>query len=110
MPHIVVEYSENLQSDVRKSELLKKLHKVVLDAGVFSPEAIKARGVSYSDYVMPEGYKSFIHVTTSILAGRDVAIRTKLSDEIFAAAKAAVPSADKVSSNIHEMSAETYRK
>lgn len=110
MPHIVVEYSENLKADVKSSDLLAKLFKVVFDAGVFSADAIKARGIAYSDYVMLEGYNSFIHVTTSILAGRDVAIRSALSDAILEATKEAVPAAEKISSNIHEMAAETYRK
>jgi len=112
MPHIVVEYSSNLTSSVKESDLLRSLHRVVLDSGIFSPEAIKARGVSYDegDYVLPEGKKSFLHVTVSILAGRDTEPRRQISDSVFKASKALIPSADSVSVNLHEMDEKTYKK
>jgi 5-carboxymethyl-2-hydroxymuconate isomerase len=109
MPHIVIEYSDNLKTKVKESEITKKLHKTVIDSGLFSPEAVKARSVSYSDYVLPEGSKSFIHITVSILEGRSTGQKASLSNNVFNTAKKAV-TCDKLSVDINEMETETYRK
>lgn len=110
MPHIVVEYSSNVEAQFRSSNLLPKLHKAVEDSGLFDPQAIKARSLSYSDIVLPEGAQSFVHITVSILSGRSIEQRQSLNDAVFAALKAAMPDVDKPSSDIREMTVETYRK
>jgi len=110
MPHIVTEYSDNLTNDIRESELLKKLHKAVVESGLFSPDAVKARSISYNDYILPDGTNNFIHITISILAGRTVEQRLALSKSAYQIAAEAIPSAQKISVNIHEMNKETYRK
>ena len=110
MPHIVIEYSDNLNKDIKESGITKKLHKTVVDSELFSPEAVKARSVGYSDYVLPEGSKSFIHVTVSILDGRTTGQKASLSNSVFDTAKKSIPSCDKLSVDIHEMETESYRK
>lgn len=109
MPHIVVEYSANLEKEIAASELTQKLHKTVVDSGIFSPDAVKARSVKYDDFVLTSA-KSFIHITTAILTGRSVEQRAALSGAIFKTVKENVPQAEKISSHIREMCAETYRK
>jgi 5-carboxymethyl-2-hydroxymuconate isomerase len=109
MPHIVIEYSNNLDNDVKSSGLTKLLHKTVIDSGLFSPDAVKARSIFYSDYVLHEA-ESFIHVTVSILNGRTVEQRNSLNESVFQAIKKAVPNAQKISSNIHEMDGAVYKK
>lgn len=110
MPHIVIEYSDNLTSQIKESKVTAIAHTAVVDSGLFSPEAVKARSVSYGDYVLPDGAKNFIHVTVSILAGRGEQERQSLSASVFAAVKQAVSDVDKLSVNIHEMCKETYSK
>ena len=60
MPHIVIEYSENLDGEIKGAGLTKLLHKTVVDSGLFSPDAVKARSVFYSDYVLHADAESFI--------------------------------------------------
>lgn len=110
MPHIVVEHSQNLESLIRQEELLVSLRNVLLGVNLFTPDAIKARAISYSDYVLHEGDESFIHTTVSILEGRSVHHLQALSQQLFDVIKSLIPEADKVSVNIHEMNAANYRK
>ncbi len=110
MPHIVIEYSDNLQKEIKDSGITKKLHKTVIDSSLFSPEAVKARSISYNDYILPEGSKSFIHITVSILEGRSTGQKASLSNSIFDVAKKSISSCDKLSVDIHEMETESYRK
>jgi 5-carboxymethyl-2-hydroxymuconate isomerase len=110
MPHIVVEYSDNIEKDIEGSRITEKLHAAVVNSGFFSPEAVKARAVGYSNYVLPEGAEDFVHITTSILTGRTEEQRKALNDAIFSTAKEAMPEVQKLSSNIHEMDKDIYRK
>ncbi len=110
MPHIVVEYSTNVEPAIRSSKLLPALHQAVQATNLFDPQAIKARSIGYADIVLPEGAVSFVHVTVSILSGRTMDQRSALNDAVFGALKSAMPQVDKLSSDIREMTAETYRK
>lgn len=110
MPHIVVEYSENLNTPMRESEVLKALFHTVVDSGLFAPEAVKARAMPYAQYQLPDGGDRFAHITVSILAGRTEQQRAGLSQAVFEAAMAKLPSDVKLSVNIHEMCKETYKK
>lgn len=110
MPHIIVEHSANLTASVQESGLLQKLHQVVTDSGLFAPEAVKARSIAFEQMVLPAGKQSFVHVTVSILEGRDDAKRSTLSDALFAATQNTLPHSDAYSVDIHEMDRQTYRK
>ena len=90
MPHIVIEYSNNIDNLVKNTNLVKTLHKVVTDSGLFAPEAVKARALIYNDYVLHGTSTSFIHVTTSILGGRTLSQRIELNEKIFQTIKNAL--------------------
>ena len=110
MPHIVVEYSEDLNTPMRESEVLKALFHVVVDSGLFSPDAVKARAMPYNHFQLPNGTDRFAHVTVSILDGRNEEQRAGLARELFHAAQTKLPSDVKLSVNIHEMNRTTYVK
>ena len=110
MPHIVMEHSDNLTQAVKDTQLLKALHQQVVDSGLFSPEAVKARSMAYSDYVLPDGGEQFAHITCAILDGRNEAQRMALSEALFFCAKDHLPDGVKLSVNIHEMNKATYKK
>ncbi len=110
MPHIVVEYSENLATEIKQTQLLKQLHAKVSDFGLFSPEFVKARGIVFTDYVLPEAVQAFVHITCSILDGRPPEKRLELSQQLFELAAQLMPADAKVSVNIHEMDKATYHK
>ena len=110
MPHIVLEYSHNVDAALTSSNVLQKLHKAVIDTGLFSPEAVKARALSYSHIVLTDGAQSFAHVTVSILSGRSLEQCKELGQQVFEVLCAALPKEKKKSVNIHEMEKETYYK
>ncbi len=110
MPHIIVEYSSNLHAEVQETKLLQHLHQVVVASDLFSPEAVKARGISVDDYVLPESAHSFMHITIAILTGRTVQERQRLGQSSFETAKKTMSPIDKLSVDIREMTKETYSK
>lgn len=110
MPHIVVEHSETLSAYMRENDVLRALHTVVTDSGLFDPQAVKARALPYADAVLPEGADRFVHVTVSILDGRTQEQRAALSQAVFEAAQRKLSTDIRLSVNIHEMNAQTYKK
>ena len=109
MPHIVVEYSENMDDRIRSSALLSALHEHVVASGLFAPEAVKARATLFRDFVLTPPARSFVHVTVSILRGRPEDARVTLRDGLFELLSNLVP-ADRISCEIREMDPATYRK
>lgn len=112
MPHIILEYSDELDAAVREASLLREVRRAVVGSGLFAPEAVKARMVSYAaaDVALEPGVKNFLHVTVAILGGRTEAQRAGLAEAVFGCAKALVPGVDKLSVEIREMEGGTYRK
>lgn len=110
MPHIVVEYSCNLQPKLDISALLVDLRQIVVASDLFTPSAVKSRAVAYDDYTLDASDAHFMHVTVSILEGRAQEAREKLADSVFEVLKSLDFAIDKISVNIHEMNRETYRK
>lgn len=110
MPHVVVDYSANLSAAVKEKQLLKKLHKVMLESTLFSADAVKLRSQAFEEYLLPEGKEEFLHVNAAILEGRPDDKRALLSDALFAVIQSSMPQTAQLSVNIHEMDALTYRK
>src|SRR5262245_28273489 len=111
MPHIIVEYSDNL-TGLNLAGLLDGLHEGLAGAGV-DKARIKTRAVKLTDYVVADKGSTgeMVHVTLLILEGRDLATKKKLGDPLYEVAKkfAHTKYPDcKVTLEIREMSKDTY--
>ncbi|MCB2082406.1 MAG: 5-carboxymethyl-2-hydroxymuconate Delta-isomerase [Hyphomicrobiales bacterium] len=112
MPHVILEHTDNITAQVKASSVLKRLHSAVVGSGLFSPDAVKTRRVSYDEVCWGEAGMpvEFAHVTVKILAGRTTEQKEALADTVFAVLMAALPDVPKLSVDIHDMVKETYRK
>lgn len=83
MPHCLLEYSNNLVENVDFPQLFNRLHQTLMNDKLFNVEDIKSRALAYDQYFVGEGQlqKSFITLTVSILSGRDIETKKKLSDD-----------------------------
>lgn len=91
MPHVIVEYTDNIRADANVPALLKTINEVLIaQDGVFPTGGIRSRAMALTDYRMADGAAdyAFVHVTLKIGAGRDDAVKKKACDELFAAIKA----------------------
>jgi 5-carboxymethyl-2-hydroxymuconate isomerase len=52
MPHVTVEYSANIKSDVSTKVLMKKIHESLADFSTFNLREIKSRCVKHPDFYM----------------------------------------------------------
>ena len=89
MPHLIVEYSANLERDIVIHELVAALHAAALETGVFPIGGIRTRAARRDVYAIADNHpdNSFIHVQARIGAGRPPEIKQKAAEHIFAALK-----------------------
>lgn len=83
MPHIIVEYSKNLESQVRIGEMLIDLHEGLTSMGI-DKARIKTRGISIDHAVVGDkgADGAMMHATLLLLEGRDVDTKKSYGDTL----------------------------
>lgn len=116
MPHIIVEYSENL-SRVNIPVLLSDLHQSLADQETVDIAAIKTRA-----HAIPEGFlvigaaddlNEFLHITLKLLPGRDVSLKKRMAEALHNVACGAVHTEYSnccITVEVMELDGETYIK
>ena len=89
MPHLIVEYSANLEPDLDMAHVVSVLHEAALATGVFPIGGVRVRASRRDLYKIADGHpdNAFIHVQARIGAGRSAEVRAKAAEEIFARLK-----------------------
>ncbi|SEC89791.1 5-carboxymethyl-2-hydroxymuconate isomerase [Rhizobiales bacterium GAS191] len=87
MPHIVIEYSANLETRIELRELVRKAHEAALASGVFEVGGLRTRCARRDIYRIADGHpdNSFVTVNVRIGHGRDEATRHRAGKMIFEA-------------------------
>jgi len=85
MPHFIAEYSANLGDRADLPGLFEKVHTCLGDSGVFPLAGIRSRAVRMDVFRMADGKHdyAFVHMTLKVGAGRDLATRKGVADEMF---------------------------
>jgi 5-carboxymethyl-2-hydroxymuconate isomerase len=85
MPHLVVEYSANLEKEISIQELVHKVHEAALATGVFELAAIRTRAERREIYAIADGHddNSFVAVRVAIGKGRTSETRKQIGKAIF---------------------------
>ncbi len=87
MPHVVIEYSANLEAEVEPMALVSAVHRAVLAQPAFEAPGVRTRASRREHYLVAEGdpENAFVAVTARIAPGRDLAARQAASEAIMAA-------------------------
>lgn len=90
MPHLIVEYSANLEANVDIPRLVAAVHAAALETGVFPIGGLRTRAERREVYAIADNHadNAFIHVQARIGIGRTPEVRQKAAEHIFAAVKA----------------------
>ena len=85
MPHLIIEYSANLEAEIDLDGLMRKLRDAAAGGGVFPLPGIRVRAARRDLYLIADGDPShgFVHVTARIGAGRDEATRRAQAQLLF---------------------------
>jgi 5-carboxymethyl-2-hydroxymuconate isomerase len=90
MPHLIVEYSANLDALLDIPQLIVAVHAAAIETGVFPLGGIRTRAARRDVFRIADGHpdNAFIHIQARIGAGRRDEIREAAAGHIFAALKA----------------------
>lgn len=92
MPHVVIEYSANLEAEIEPAKLVRVVHEAVLAQPIFEAPGVRTRAARRDHFLVADGdpRNAFIAVTARIAPGRELAARKAASEAIMAALYAAV--------------------
>lgn len=89
MPHLILEYSANLDADFDIRDLARALHETALSTGVFPIGGCRTRIARREVYIIGDGHAEnrFIHLQARIGSGRSPEVRQQVAETIFATLK-----------------------
>ena len=85
MPHIIIEYSDNIEKYLKIDPLIKKVHTTAVDTGIFPLGGLRVRAAKRESYEIADGHpdNGFVHVELKIGPGRDKKSKTSALKQIF---------------------------
>lgn len=83
MPHLVLEYSDNIEVDVQP--LLARLHEEVVATGAINLKGIKSRAIKHTQYRIADGDPdyAFVHVGLLIREGRPIEVQKDATQRVM---------------------------
>jgi 5-carboxymethyl-2-hydroxymuconate isomerase len=83
MPHLTLEYSDNIEVDVQP--LLARLHQEVVATGAINLKGIKSRAIKHTQYRIADGDPdyAFVHVGLLIREGRPLEIQKEATQRVM---------------------------
>ena len=83
MPHLTLEYSDNIEVDVQP--LLARLHEEVVATGAINLKGIKSRAIRHTQYRIADGDPdyAFVHVGLLIREGRPIEIQKEATQRVM---------------------------
>jgi 5-carboxymethyl-2-hydroxymuconate isomerase len=87
LPHLIVEYSANIEGEIALDALLDKLHACALRTGVFPIGGLRVRAHRADAYRIADkaSDNGFVHVTALIGHGRPLDVQQRAGEELLAA-------------------------
>ena len=87
MPHLTLEYTDNINFEVQP--LLARLHSELVATGAINLKGIKSRAVRHSQYRIADGDPNyaFVHVSLLIREGRPLEIQKDAAQRVMAVLK-----------------------
>jgi 5-carboxymethyl-2-hydroxymuconate isomerase len=92
MPHLTIEYSENLKKAADISRVCDALHAVLMKTGLFEIGAIRVRAIAASQYAIADQNEvnAFADMVFRIGIGRTSDEKKQIGEALMASAKAAL--------------------
>jgi len=87
LPHLIIEYSANVEDAIRLDELLDTMHACALSTGVFPLGGLRVRAHRTDRYRVADkaAENGFVHVTALIGHGRTLDVQQRAGEQLFTA-------------------------
>jgi len=88
MPHVICEYSANIEEKIRLDALLETLHAAVMRTRISELSGLRTRGEKRSNYRVADNdpANGFVNITVRIAKGRPPETRRLVAETVFGAA------------------------
>ena len=95
MPHVICEYSANLEKKIKIDALLETLHSAVMRTGVTELGGLRTRADRRDQYRIADNdpANGFVNVTIRVAKGRPPETRRMIAETVFADARRHLESA-----------------
>jgi len=95
VPHLVLEYTANVPDEPDPDRVLRRLHETLAKSGPFDLANVKSRLVRHEGFRIADGApdRAFVHLTVSVLAGREADVLRGTGEALVAALRASFPRA-----------------
>ena len=82
MPHLIIEYTDNIIEEPRWNDLYRDIHAVLIATSEWYSPDIKSRAIRLTNYCVGNGSpdQAFISLTIQILAGRSDDLKQSVSE------------------------------
>ena len=110
MPHIIIEYSEELLEDAEVQTMLKAVHCSIANSGLFKANQIKTRAYPFKEFTNAGESDPYIHIQARIKIGRDADNKKHLGDVILAGFKTLNIQASVITVEVIDMDRDSYGK
>jgi 5-carboxymethyl-2-hydroxymuconate isomerase len=110
VPHIIVEYAEQIEKDINIDDVLNNIHHSISESGLFKADQIKTRAYPFRYFTNAGGSEPYIHIRAGIKSGRDVDNKKQLGDVILKGLSALTIPASVITVDIIDMERESYGK
>ncbi|MGD2171093.1 MAG: 5-carboxymethyl-2-hydroxymuconate Delta-isomerase [Gammaproteobacteria bacterium] len=110
MPHLIIEYSEEVADQVAITDIIDAAHDGAMSSDLFPEYDIKTRAVGYRDHRTGRTRDSFVHVAVHLLDGRSDEQKAMLSEAVLGRIEPLLPRVASVGVEIVDMHRASYRK
>ena len=84
MPHLTLEYSDNLEFEIQP--LFARLHEKLVATGAVNLKGLKSRAIRHTEYRIADGYPdyAFVHLNILLRAGRPLETQQEVAQRAMA--------------------------
>jgi 5-carboxymethyl-2-hydroxymuconate isomerase len=82
MPHLIIEYTDNIAEEPHWQHLYRELHAVLIATGEWYSPDIKSRSIRLTNYSIGNGSpdQAFVSLTLQILSGRSDELKKSVAE------------------------------
>lgn len=110
MPHIILEYAEQMADDAGVDAMLQAIHNSVADSGLFKANQIKTRAYPFRGFTNAGSSNPYIHIQARIKLGRDADNKKRLGEAILSGLSTLQIPASVITVEIIDMDRDSYGK
>jgi 5-carboxymethyl-2-hydroxymuconate isomerase len=85
MPHVIVEYSANIEADITPQRLVEDIHSAAITSGIAEPVAVRTRLMRREHYRVGDGApeNAFVHIDIRARKGRSLEQKKAMVQAIY---------------------------